>query len=367
MSDILRDAEVIVGVLGAIGGAEAALILDAGLRIVIWPTAAERLTGFSSAEAIGREPSLLFAGNGEASRDARCLLDSARFEGRAVSTRPIARKGGDSFWGEIKVSTLRSRKNQLLGYLVQLRDLRACENFVPQLQRLRMLEDALQDAAGVAHDLNNLLTVLLSRLPSDAGGTGEIADRMTALLQHFIHAVRGLRRPPVSVNVNDVVSRVVRTLGLDVGKGMETIVNLDPALSMVYADVLEIEEVLLNLVANARYATPSGGSILIGTSNLHVANPTTRNTQTLQAGDYVRAVVRDSGSGMSVEALAHLFEPFYSTKGEGQGTGLGLSNSLRIVNRLGGTILIESEVGWGTLAEVYLPAAALPPSNRRHN
>jgi PAS domain S-box-containing protein len=370
MSDILRAAGAIADGFAALDGAEVALVVDADGRIMTWSPEAERLTGFSEAEAIGREPSLLFAGNGEGHGEAVRLLENARRTGRASFTRPIVCKRRSSFWGDIRVIALGDKNERTLGYLFLLRDLRARQEFVPQLQRLRIIEEALQDAAGGAHDLNNLVTVLLSEASAaprhdapargHAEAVGAVAHRMAALLQHFVRVVKGQRRPPAPLNVNEVVTWVVRALGLAADEGGKTIVNLHPAVSGVRADVLEIEEVVLNLVINARHATQSGGYILLETSNVQVARPTTLKGQTLRVGDFVRVAVRDSGGGMTDEALAHLFEPFYSTKGPDHGTGLGLSNAVRIVNRSGGTILVRSKEGWGTLAEVYLPAADAP-------
>jgi two-component system cell cycle sensor histidine kinase/response regulator CckA len=371
MSEILRTAEAIAAGFGTFEAAEAALVVGPDGKIMTWPREAEGLTGFSAAEATGRELALLLGAHPDVNRDLARLLESARRVGRAGFTRPVVCKRRGCFWGDIRVIALRDKRKETIGYLLLLRDLRARKEFVPQLQRLRAMEESVQDAAGVAHDLNNLTTILLSHTSAlaemeapaqaHAQAIASIAERMAAILKHFVLVITNQRRRPVLMNVNDVVARIVRTLGFVKGDGAETIVNLSPALNGVRADVLEIEEVVLNLVLNARHATKDSDFIVLESTNVHVTRPITQRGQTLGTGDYIRMTVRDSGCGMSEDGLAHLFEPFPSTRSADGGTDLGLSAAFRIVNRLGGAILLRSKEGWGTLAEVYLPAATSAP------
>jgi len=376
MSDFLRAAGAIASSLYRTEGAEAALIVNDDMRIVTWPASAEKLTRFSAAEVTGRAPALLWAGDGEGGRQVHRLFEIARLEGRSCSTCPLAFKGGGSFWGEVRIAALRDdADDEPRGYLLVLRNLHAFDEFVPQLKRICALEEALDDAAGVARGLNNLLTGLVSEFVTGPPGSpagmdfvaiSRLAGRIAYLMRHLTQILRGPRNHPKLLNINDVVSQVVRILEGALGCGIETIVNLDPDLVGVRADALEMEQVFLNLVVNAQRATPNGGVVFVETSNVHVAEPVARRGQTLRSGGYVRVAVRDAGPGMNGEVLAHLLDGLPS-ESSGPGAELDLLNALRIVNRSGGTILVESQENWGTLVDVYLPIVKLAPKRAEHN
>jgi CheY-like chemotaxis protein len=159
------------------------------------------------------------------------------------------------------------------------------------------------------------------------------------------------------VDINSLVRNLERMLKRIIGEHIELIAKLDPALEAVIADPGQIEQVLLNMTVNARDAMPSGGKLIIETSNENLNDEHVRMHLTPRAGDYVMLAVTDTGVGIDAEVRSHLFEPFFTTKERGKGTGLGLSTSYGIIKQNGGDIWVESEPGKGTTFKIFLPVA----------
>jgi CheY-like chemotaxis protein len=216
----------------------------------------------------------------------------------------------------------------------------------------------------VAHDFNNLLTSVLGHadLAMNRLGPGDTlyedlleiksaGTRAAALTQQLLAFSRKQVLEPKVVDLNAIVSGIVKMLRRTIGEDVELITRLAPDLGPVKADPVQIEQVLLNLAVNARDAMPEGGSITIETSNVRLA-----------AGPAVRIRVDDTGIGMSDEVRAHLFEPFFTTKEVGKGTGLGLATAYGIVQQSGGSISAVSEPGRGTTFFVDLPQVGGEPA-----
>jgi CheY-like chemotaxis protein len=147
-----------------------------------------------------------------------------------------------------------------------------------------------------------------------------------------------------------------------IGEDVVIETSLDPALSLVRADVGQIEQVLINLAVNARDAMPHGGALRIETLNVQLDAPVATERETIPAGDYVRLVVADTGEGIPATVLPHIFEPFFTTKDVGKGTGLGLATVYGIIRQLGGYVAVASTPGRGAALTIYLPAAASSPA-----
>ena len=276
-----------------------------------------------------------------------------------VEWRMRGRAGG---WLAVEtIATAQLDDPDVRGVVLNSRDVTERKRLEAQLRQSQRLESVGQLAGGIAHDFNNFLSVirgyarfLIDGLPADSGlrpdaeeiaRAAERAARLTNQLLVFS------RRDVVQSRVIDlagvlrgVTSLLERTLGEDVA--LE--VSVDPRLRPVEADPSQVEQVLVNLAVNARDAMPGGGRLKIELANVH---------------EQVRLTVRDSGHGMSPEVTERAFEPFYSTKPKGQGTGLGLATVYGIVTQAGGQVMIDSSVGEGTAVHVLLPATAAKPDD----
>jgi CheY-like chemotaxis protein len=223
-------------------------------------------------------------------------------------------------------------------------------------------------AGGVAHDFNNLLTVISSYadlaveglstsdpLREDMGEISRAAERASGLTRQLLAFSRKQVLQPSVLSLNAVVEGVEKMLARLIGEDVELVTVAAPDLGTVSADPGQIEQVIMNLVINARDAMPGGGRITIETANVTLSETDAGRRIAVPSGPYVMLAVSDTGHGMSSDVLEHLFEPFYTTKPQGQGTGLGLSTVFGIVRQSGGDVWVYSEPGHGTTFKIYLP------------
>jgi two-component system cell cycle sensor histidine kinase/response regulator CckA len=270
------------------------------------------------------------------------------------------------------------RVTELQGSMVDVTQRRTAEQRYWLGQRL---ETVGQLAGGIAHNYNNMLSailgyadLLLADLPlgdprrHDVDEIRKAALRSAELTRQLLAFSRQQVLQPVELNLNEVVGGMERALRSAAGAGVMLRVGLDPALPAVVADRSQVEQVLLNLVLNARDAMPEGGELTVTTERLHLAAPDRSHRGVeIPAGTYAILNVRDSGVGMDAETRARAFEPFFTTKPPGVGTGLGLPTAYGIVKQSGGFIWVDSAPGHGTTVRIYLPegrpavAAADPP------
>jgi len=249
-------------------------------------------------------------------------------------------------------------------YAEDITEQRALEE---QLRQSQKMEAVGRLAGGIAHDFNNLLMVisgycefLLQKLgpdPSLRGFAQEIAnaaDRATALTRQLLAFSRKQVLSPKVLDLNAVVSEHLKMLPRLIGEDIELVTLPAERLGQVKADPGQIEQVVMNLVVNARDAMPGGGKLTIETANVTLDEAYTRRHPGVTPGEYVMLAISDSGMGMDSDTQSHIFEPFFTTKGQ-KGTGLGLSMVYGIVKQSGGYIWVYSEVGHGTTFKVYLP------------
>jgi two-component system cell cycle sensor histidine kinase/response regulator CckA len=247
------------------------------------------------------------------------------------------------------------------------------EHLQAQLQQSQRLEVLGQLAGGVAHDFNNLLAVILNYAAfvveelaagdqadfvaagRDVGQIQRAAQRATALTHQLLAFARREVVQPVVVNLNHVVTEVQQLLDRTIGEDVVLHTDLADHLWPVLADVGQVEQVLVNLAINARDAMSGGGALTIDTANLTIGAEFIAAGSTLRPGRHVRLRVGDTGTGMAPDVIAHVFEPFYTTKADGTGTGLGLATVYGIVLQAEATIDIQSLPGVGTTFTILIP------------
>jgi len=298
-------------------------------------------------------------------------LRPAEASGIGPSAWRHAVKSGGLIDVEITVQNISLNRQRL--QLATVRDITAKRHLEEQLRQSQKMEAVGMLAGGVAHDFNNLLTIitgysqlLLNHTPASDPNrqpmeqilkAGERAAELTNQLLAFSR--RQTPKPKV-IDLNTVVSSLSVMLRRVIGEDVELSLTLEPGIGRVRADPGQIEQVLMNLVVNARDAMPAGGAIEVSTHQVTMGKPAADAQKPLRPGPYVVLEVSDTGVGMDDATAARLFEPFFTTKPEGKGVGLGLSTVLSIVTRAGGAVDVQSEPGRGAIVRVFLPRVDLP-------
>jgi PAS domain S-box-containing protein len=249
-----------------------------------------------------------------------------------------------------------------------LRDVTEREKLQTQLQQAQKMEAVGTLASGIAHDFNNILQAVsgytqlllmhqkldpaLKDYLTEIDNSAQRAAELVRGLLTFSRKMKGHLRP---VNLNREINHIVDILGRTIPKMIHIETKLDPDLKPINGDITQLEQVMLNLGANARDAMPEGGTLLIETGNLNLREDDPGAHSNLPPGQYVFLKVSDNGQGIPSEDLSHIFEPFFTTKEVGQGTGLGLAMVYGIIKGHGGRITCSSRSGQGTTFDIYLP------------
>jgi two-component system, cell cycle sensor histidine kinase and response regulator CckA len=255
----------------------------------------------------------------------------------------------------------------LKGYLLDVTDQK---NLEEELRQAQKMEAVGRLAGGIAHDFNNLLTAITGYADAlEASLKGEdalrrnaeeikrAAERAAALTNQLLAFSRKQVLRPRVLDLREVITHLEAMLRRLIGEDVELCTEIDDGLWRVKADRGQIEQVLLNLTVNARDAMPRGGRLVIEASNAELDGNYASHHMAVSPGSYVQLAVSDNGMGMTKEVLSHLFEPFYTTKEQGKGTGLGLATVYGIVTQSGGHVWVYSEPGGGTTFKIYLPRA----------
>ncbi len=278
---------------------------------------------------------------------------------QVILSRPMSDPGGDP------------GAAHLIAVLNDVTELKSLEAQFVQSQKMQAIG---QLAGGVAHDFNNLLTAIsghcdLLLLRHDQGDQdyGDLiqihqnANRAASLVGQLLAFSRKQNLRPEVLDLRNTLADLTHLLNRLVGEKVTLTLNHDPALLPIRADKRQLEQVIMNLVVNARDAMPDGGEVLIETENVALAEPLERDRATVPAGEYVVVRVVDQGHGIPADQLSKVFEPFYTTKVTGEGTGLGLSTAYGIVKQTGGYIFADSDPQSGSVFHIYVPAFDGPP------
>jgi PAS domain S-box-containing protein len=357
--------------------AEAIVITDPNGVMTYVNPAFEMVSGYSRAEAIGQNPRILKSGHQDPAFYRRMWDTLARGEvwkGRMVNRR----KDGTLYQEDATIGPVRDASGRLVNYVAVKRDITNEMRLERQLMQAQKMEAVGRLAGGVAHDFNNLLGVItgygemtLRKLPEfdplkeKVDQILKAAGRAAGLTRQLLAFSRKQVLQPKIVDLNDLVSDLEKMLRRLIGEDVQMETSLAPDLGSVKADPGQVEQVLMNLVVNARDAMPDGGRLSIETRNAELGPDYAAGHPPTIAGPYVMLAVSDTGMGMDAETQSHLFEPFFTTKELGKGTGLGLSSVYGIVKQSEGYIWCYSEVGVGTTFKVYLPRVDAEASRER--
>jgi PAS domain S-box-containing protein len=354
-------------------------MLDPHGVVTNWNAGAERIKGYRASEIVGQHFARFYTDADRAAGTPSRALETAAREGTFQAEGFRVRKDGSEFWANVVINPIRDEDGTLMGFAKITRDVterrqaaQALERAQEQLAQAQKMEGIGQLTGGVAHDFNNLLTVIIGNLESLQRALQAPVPDGDRLARSVENAMRGAqraasltqrllafsRRQPLDPKPVDAGRLVIgmsellrRTLGEQVA--IETV--LAGGLWRVLADPNQLEIGILNLAVNARDAMPNGGKLTIETANAHLDEVYAAAQTEVVPGQYVVISISDTGSGMTKEVQAHAFEPFYTTKDIGHGTGLGLSQVYGFVKQSGGHVKLYSEVELGTTVKLYLP------------
>ncbi len=355
--------------------------LDASGAVIGINAAAERMFAYSNAEVVGRELATLIvpAELRDEYRAALARLDpteSPRSVGERLELEAV-RSDGVRLPVEMALARVDSASGPL--FAAWIRDLsgrQIAEEILrrneAQLLQSQKMEAVGRLAGGVAHDFNNVLTaifgyadLLMDSFEPQHPGRADVleikraAERAANLTRQLLAFSRKQVLQPRQIRLNEVVGGLQPLLERLIGVDIMLTTDLDPAVGDVRADPGQIEQVLMNLAANARDAMPDGGRLSISTANEEISPEAARAQPGFEAGHFVRLSVTDSGVGIPEDVRRHIFEPFFTTKEQGKGTGLGLATVYGIVKQSGGWIYVASEAGRGTSFSIYLSRVGL--------
>ena len=338
-----------------------------GPRIIYVNDAFVRRTGYSREEVIGRTPGFL-----QGPKTDKATRDNIR---RAIQKNRPARaeilnytKTGEEFWIELEIVPITNDAGECINWVSIERDVTERRELEERLRESQKLEAMGQLTGGVAHDFNNLLTVILgnaellaTRLSEDqqlrmmAEMTAKAAERGAELTNRLLAFARRQALQPKIVDANKLIANIEPMLRRTISEEIELEFVRGAGLWPAEIDLGQLEVAMLNLVINARDAMPGGGKLTLETGNAHLDESYAQHHDEVTAGQYVMISVSDTGTGMPPETLARAFEPFYTTKDVGKGSGLGLSMVFGFVKQSGGHIKIYSEPNHGTSVKLYFP------------
>jgi PAS domain S-box-containing protein len=351
-------------------------MLDPHGAVSSWNLGAQRAKGYAPDEILGEHFSRFYTDEDRAAGVPARGLETAEREGRWETEGWRVRKDGSRFWAHVIIDCIRDDGGEVVGFAKITRDITerreaqlALEQAQAALFQSQKMEAVGQLTGGVAHDFNNLLTVIIGGLDTLKRSEPHETVRRTRALDMSLHAAEraasltsrllafSRRQPlqPTPTDLNILVRDMTELLHRTLGEAVELEGVLASRLWRVEVDQNQLESAILNLAVNARDAMPSGGKLTIETENTYLDDSYAATDAEVLAGQYTVVAVSDTGAGMSKETVARAFEPFYTTKEVGRGTGLGLSMVYGFVKQSGGHVTIYSEPDQGTTVKLYFP------------
>ncbi len=334
---------------------------------ILWVNPAfQALTGYSSEEAIGKNPRILKSGKHDASfyKD---LWDTI-LAGKVWCGEIINKRKDGSFYTEEMTITPVKTDTGISHFIAIKQDITSRKQYEEKVRRSQRMESVGMMAGGVAHDFNNILTVIggyldlvmmneatVKKHTLELTEIKEAVQRASQLVKRLLVFSRKEVSAPKVFEINVLIQDLEKMLTRLMGEHIELSLKLKPGIGNIKADPSQVEQVIVNLVVNARDAMPNGGKILIEASDVILDEDYSEHYVNIPAGHYVLIAIQDNGTGMSDEVKEHLFEPFFTTKPKGKGTGLGLSMCFGIMRQSHGHISVYSEVGHGTVIKLYFP------------
>ncbi len=375
--EALRDREEFFRVILENSTDNVSVMRPDGISVYESPSS-ERVSGYTPAELLGRNSfELLHPEDRE-----RVVSEFRRALMTGETTREIKYRfqHKDGSWRTLESvgRSILDENGDLLA-IVNTRDVTDREQLEEQLRQSQKMEAIGNLAGGIAHDFNNLLTVITnysylaaqqlevhSPIRADLDEITKASERAACLTRQLLAFSRKQVLKPATTNFNTIVERMHQMLSRLIGEDINLKLRFTPNLWNIAADIGQIEQVILNLVVNARDAMPTGGEITLETRNESIEVGDSESTE-LKSGKYAVLAVTDTGEGMDLQVQRRVFEPFFTTKPSGKGTGLGLSTVYGIIQQSGGRITVKSQVGQGTTFTVYLPrTTSAPPLPESH-
>lgn len=345
---------------------DAILVCDLKYQILYWNKGAERIYGWELADVLGKNISeVLLGGDERRIEEAHLALqDDREWKTEARHTS----KSGQKLIVESRWTLVGNEQRQPDYILIINTDVSEQKRTEEHLLRAQRMESIGTLAGGIAHDLNNILSPIIMsvemlRMKETDVETkrwlsliGENAERGADLIKQVLTFARGLEGERIPVQVKHIVKDLISVLQETLPKSIKLKYDVGTPPWLVAADPTQIHQVLMNVCLNARDAMPDGGTLRIGVRNVHIDESYVRLIPEAEPGGYVELSVEDTGTGMSEETVKRIFDPFFTSKALGHGTGLGLSTALTIVKSHGGFINVYSEPGRGTRFSINLPA-----------
>jgi PAS domain S-box-containing protein len=347
-------------------------LLDPSGIVTTWNPGAQRFKGYRADEIIGEHFSRFYSTEDRENGLPTRALETAKREGKFEAEGWRIRKDGSRFWAYVIIDPIRSPSGEIVGFAKITRDLTERKEAEVKIETARefslqaqKLEAIGQLTGGIAHDFNNLLNAVLGslemlrkRLPDDPKSKALLenatqgAQRGAILTKRMLAFARGYELHMEVIGIPEVVRGMTELLQRSVGPSFNLETHFPLSLKQIEVDANQLELAFLNLILNARDAMPDGGDIILAAREETVSE----SHNGLKAGAYVRVRVTDSGEGMDEETLRRAAEPFFTTKGIGKGTGLGLSMVHGFAEQSGGRMILHSQKGRGTTAELWLPS-----------
>lgn len=346
--------------------------LDKEGNVTLWNTAAERISGYTRQEVLGNNHYLNWLYPQNKQRELMISETEKLRQGSELSSdfrTSIMTKSGEIKKISWFARQLTNEEGESIGIVALARDITEQEILEEQLRQSQKMEAVGRLAGGVAHDFNNLLTAIIGNtelalynssleetLKTDLNEIKNAAERAAALTRQLLAFSRKQPIQPKIIDLNTTILNMHQMLTRLIGEDIKLLADLAPDINRIKVDASQIEQVIMNLVINARDAMPSGGELHIRTENIKLNKRNSRCIPYSRPGEFVRLTIQDTGIGMDKEMINQIFEPFFSTKGLGVGTGLGMSVVYGIVKQHEGWINVYSEISEGSKIMIYLPA-----------